>query len=85
VNELAQPFPGVYQEVVEPERLVVAEGGRDNWHEGAVTTVTFTDLGGSRTETVFRATIETTDALGRAAEDGTASSFERLAEILGSR
>jgi uncharacterized protein YndB with AHSA1/START domain len=73
---------GVFREVVEPERLVFAERAEDSWHEGAVSSVTFTDLGDGRTEMVLRATIRTTDEMRRQAEAGMASAIERLAEHL---
>ena len=72
----------VYREVVEPERLVVAEAAEDAWHSGAVTVVTFTDLGDGRTERVFRATVRTTGEMRDAAEAGLSSAFDRLAEQL---
>jgi uncharacterized protein YndB with AHSA1/START domain/catechol 2,3-dioxygenase-like lactoylglutathione lyase family enzyme len=76
------PQEGVYREVVEPERLVIDEVGEGNWHEGATSVVTFTDLGGGRTEMTFRSTIQTTEDMRAHAETGVASSFERLAEHL---
>jgi uncharacterized protein YndB with AHSA1/START domain len=77
------PTEGVFREVVEPERLVLEETSEVSWHEGAVSAVTFTDLGDGRTELVLRSTIHTTDELRRAAEAGMASSLDRLAELLG--
>jgi uncharacterized protein YndB with AHSA1/START domain/catechol 2,3-dioxygenase-like lactoylglutathione lyase family enzyme len=76
------PQEGVYREVVEPERLVVAEAAEDAWHEGAVTAVHLSDLGDGRTELVLRTTIHTTDEMRRHAEAGVASSLDRLAEQL---
>jgi uncharacterized protein YndB with AHSA1/START domain len=73
---------GVYRDVVEPERLVLEEPGEDAWHEGAVSTATFTDLGDGRTEIVLQATIHTTDEMRGAAEAGMAGSLDRLAEHL---
>ena len=73
---------GVYREVVEPERLVLEEPAEDAWHEGAVSTATFTDLGDGRTEIVLQATIHTTDEMRGAAEAGMAGSLDRLAEHL---
>jgi uncharacterized protein YndB with AHSA1/START domain len=73
---------GGYREVVEPERLVFVEAGEGAWHSGAVTTVTFADLGGGRTEVVLRATIRTTGEERDAAEAGLAGAFDRLAEHL---
>jgi uncharacterized protein YndB with AHSA1/START domain len=74
---------GVFREVVEPERLVLAEGSEDSWHEGAQSTVTFTDLGDDRTEMTLRATLHTTDEMRRNAEAGMNSAFDRLGELLG--
>jgi uncharacterized protein YndB with AHSA1/START domain len=70
----------VYREVVEPERLVVEEPAEDNWHEGAVTTVTFTDLGDGRTRMDFHASIATTDEMAEMAAGGIASALDRLGE-----
>jgi uncharacterized protein YndB with AHSA1/START domain len=61
---------GVYREVVEPERLVF---GND---AGALTTVTFTDLGDGRTEMTFHTSAPPS------AEAGLESAFDRLAEQL---
>ena len=72
----------VFREVVEPERLVVAETAEDSWHEGAVSVLTLHDLGDGRTEMVFRSTINTTAEMGGNAERGLASAFDRLAEVL---
>jgi uncharacterized protein YndB with AHSA1/START domain len=65
------PLDSVYEDVVEPERLVFAHGS-----------VTFTDLGDGRTEMTFRTTMHTTAAIRAAAEGGLASAFDRLAEQL---
>lgn len=73
---------GTYREVVEPERLVIEEAAEGAWHAGAVTVLTFADLGDGRTEMVFRTTIRTAvEGLGTAAA-GLESSFDRLAEYL---
>jgi uncharacterized protein YndB with AHSA1/START domain len=77
------PMEGVFREVVEPERLVFEEPSEDAWHEGAVSTVAFTDLGDGRTEMVLRATVHTTDEMRRTAEAGMNSAIDRLAEHLG--
>ena len=79
-REMAQE--AVYREVVEPERLVFAEVGRDGCHDGAVGTVTFTDLGDGRTEMVFHTTMQASDELRDAAAAGLASAFDRLSEHL---
>jgi uncharacterized protein YndB with AHSA1/START domain len=71
----------VYREVVEPERLVFEEVDRD---DGAVGTVTFTDLGDGRTEMTFHTTTHMTEATLRRAMAGMASAFDRLAEQLDS-
>ena len=76
------PMEAVYREVVEPERLVVDEVAEGAWHSGALTVVTFTDLGDGRTEMVFHTTIQTIDEMRDAAEAGLASAFDRLAEHL---
>lgn len=76
---------GVYREVVEPERLVVEEAAEGAWHAGAVTTVTFADLGEGRTEMVFRATIRTTREGLDTAAAGLASAFDRLDERFSGR
>jgi uncharacterized protein YndB with AHSA1/START domain len=60
-----------YNEIVEPERLSFGEA-----------TVTLTDLGGGRTEMVFRTTTEMTDEIRHRATGGLASAFDRLAEQL---
>jgi uncharacterized protein YndB with AHSA1/START domain len=76
------PSTGVFREVVEPERLVLEEPAEGSWHDGAVSVVTFTDLGDGRTELVLRSTIHTTDEMRAAAEAGIAGSLDRLAEHL---
>lgn len=73
---------GTYLEVVEPERLVIEEPAENAWHAGAVTVVTFADLGDGKTEMVFRTTIRTTAEGLDTAAAGFASSFDRLAEHL---
>jgi uncharacterized protein YndB with AHSA1/START domain len=77
------PLVGVYREVVEPERLVLDEPAEQAWHEGAESVVTFTDLGGGRTEVAIRATIQTTDEMRETAERGMRATFDRLGEHLG--
>ena len=76
------PTDAVFREVVEPERLAFAEVPRDDCHEGAVSTVTFTDLGDGRTEVGLPTTMHAPDEVRRPAEAGLASALERLAEIL---
>jgi uncharacterized protein YndB with AHSA1/START domain len=65
----------VFLEVVEPERLSFSEAPREDCHEGAVGTV-------SRTEMVFHSTIQTTGELGGNAQTGLECAFDRLAEHL---
>jgi uncharacterized protein YndB with AHSA1/START domain len=77
-NEMSQV--ATYREVVEPERLVIDEPSSGNWHDGTVTTVTFTDLGEGRTRMDFRAVIATTEEMARTAAGGIASTLDRLAE-----
>lgn len=79
------PMAATYREVVEPERLVVEEEAEGAWHDGAVTVVTFADLGDGRTEMTFRASVRTTDEMRGHAEAGTASAFDRLTEHLAER
>jgi uncharacterized protein YndB with AHSA1/START domain len=76
------PVVGTYREVVEPERIVLEEPGEGAWHEGSVSVVTFTDLGGGRTEVTLRATIHTTDEMRVNAERGMRATLDRLAEHL---
>jgi uncharacterized protein YndB with AHSA1/START domain len=73
---------GTFTEVVRPERLAFEEPPEDAWHEGASSVVTFTDLGGSRTEMVLHSTIRTTDEMVVHAEAGLREGIERLAELL---
>jgi uncharacterized protein YndB with AHSA1/START domain len=73
---------GVYREVAEPERLVLEERSEDSWHDGAVSTVTLTDLGDGRTEMVLLSAIRTTDELGEMAAGGMRGAIDRLAELL---
>ena len=78
------PVIGVYREVAEQERLVLDEPAEGSWHEGSESTVTFTDLGGGRTEVAIRAIIQTTDEMRQTAERGMRETFDRLGEHLGS-
>jgi uncharacterized protein YndB with AHSA1/START domain len=79
------PQDGVYREVVEPERLVFEESAENNWHEGAVSVVTFTDIGDGRTEMVSHMTIHTTEEMRERAEAGVSGSIDRLAQHLEAR
>ena len=74
---------GTFTEVVEPERLSFEEESEDSWHEGADSTVTFTDLGDGRTEMILRSTVYTTDEMASQAERGMRGAFDRLEEMLG--
>jgi uncharacterized protein YndB with AHSA1/START domain len=74
------PMEATFRDVAEPERLVVHERAEDSWHEGALTEVTFTDLGDGRTELTLRSRINTTEAMRPPAEAGMAQSLDRLAE-----
>jgi uncharacterized protein YndB with AHSA1/START domain len=76
------PVVAVYREVAEPERIVLEEPAESNWHEGAITEVTFTDLGDGRTELMLRTTVQTTGEMARHAEGGMNASVERLAELV---
>ena len=76
------PQTAVYREVVEPERLVIDEPAEENWHGGAVTTVTFTDLGDGRTRMDFRAQIATSQEMAQTAAGGIADTLDRLGEHL---
>jgi uncharacterized protein YndB with AHSA1/START domain len=73
---------GTFTEVVPLERLAFEEASEDSWHEGASSTVTFTDLGDGRTEMVLRSTIHTTDEMIVHAEAGMNEGLDRLAELL---
>jgi uncharacterized protein YndB with AHSA1/START domain len=75
---------GTYREVIPPERLVLEEPP-DSWHDGAVTEVTFTELGDGRTAMAFRSAIHTSEAGRDAAAGGLDSAFDRLAASLESR
>lgn len=72
----------VYREVVAPERLVVEEPAAGNWHEGAVNTLTLTDLGDGRTQMDVNVVIHTTADGRRAVEGGMAVTLDRLGEHL---
>jgi uncharacterized protein YndB with AHSA1/START domain len=78
------PQSGVYREVVEPERLVFAEGADAGCPdaEQTVTVVTFTDLGDGRTEMVLHSRVHTTEANSDQMAGGVASALERLADHL---
>jgi uncharacterized protein YndB with AHSA1/START domain len=73
---------GVYREVVAPERLRFEEASEDSWHDGAVSTLTLTDLGDGRTEMKLHSAIRTTEELGELAAGGMRGAIDRLAELL---
>jgi uncharacterized protein YndB with AHSA1/START domain len=73
---------GTYREIAEPQRIVLEESAEHNWHDGAVSEVTLTDLGDGRTELVIRATIHTSDEMSAEAERGMNGTLDRLAEHL---
>ncbi len=70
-----QRTTGVYREIAPPERLVFAGDGGES-------VVTFTDLGGGRTEMTFRTVVDLPPEVRRRAEGGMRSAFERLADHL---
>ena len=76
------PTHAVFREVVEPERLTFAEVPRDDCHQGAVGSVTLTDLGDGRTEMLFETTLHVVGEYTGAAEGGLRSAFDRLGEQL---
>lgn len=79
------PTDAVFREVVEPERLVIAEAARDGSEDRPVTVVTFTDLGDGRTQVDLHTTMPASEPLRRAAEGGMVSALDRLAETLEAR
>jgi uncharacterized protein YndB with AHSA1/START domain len=79
------PTNAVFREVVAPERLVFGEVPRDDCHEGAVTTITFMDLGDGRTEVSLHTTMHASEEIRRSAEGGLRSALDRLAETLEAR
>jgi uncharacterized protein YndB with AHSA1/START domain len=79
------PTDAVFREVVEPERLLIAEVSREDCHEGALTAVTFTELDDERTEVELRITMHAPEEIRRAAEAGLSSALDRLAETLETR
>jgi uncharacterized protein YndB with AHSA1/START domain len=73
---------GVFREIDPPQRLVFDEPAEDAWHEGAISVLTLSDLGGGRTEMRLDATIHTTAEMQRMAQAGMAATFDRLATHL---
>jgi uncharacterized protein YndB with AHSA1/START domain len=78
----AMTTEGVYREVLAPERLVFEELAEESWHDGAISTLTLTELGDGRTEMVLHSAIHTTEALGELAAGGMSGALDRLAEQL---
>ncbi|MFJ6514396.1 SRPBCC domain-containing protein [Streptomyces sp. NPDC091406] len=79
------PFHGVYREVSEPDGLVftLKEGSAPEDTEGETVTVTFSDLGGGRTELAFQQRGgNLTPEQYAAAEDGWEAFFDALADRL---
>ena len=87
-NGVVYPMTGVYQEVVEPERLVFTSAALDdkgNPMFEVLTTVTFAEQGG-KTKQILRARVIKTTAQAApyiaGMEQGWTQSLERLAESL---
>jgi uncharacterized protein YndB with AHSA1/START domain len=82
------PMTGVYQEIVEPERLVFISAALDadgNPLFEVLTTVTFAEQGGKRKQTMRARVIKTTTQAApylKGMEAGWTQSLERLAESL---
>ena len=84
------PMTGVYQEIIEPERLVFTASALDA--EGhplfeVLTTVTFAEQGGKTTLTLHARVVTATAAAAPhidGMEEGWTQSLERLSEYLGS-
>ncbi|MFD4003340.1 SRPBCC family protein [Streptomyces rubiginosohelvolus] len=79
------PFHGVYREVSEPDGLVftLKDGSAPEDAEGETVTVTFSDLGGGRTELAFQQRGgNLTPEQYAAAEDGWDAFFDALADRL---
>ena len=73
------PSRGVYVEIVRPERLVWSEEGVEG---GMTTSITFTDLGDGRCETVTHQTNVPEMFRSPEVEEGMLSSFDRMAAYL---
>jgi uncharacterized protein YndB with AHSA1/START domain len=73
---------GVYREVSPPERLVFEEPAEGNWHDGAVNTLTLTELDDGRTQMDIVTVVTTSDEMKSVMEGGMTVSFERLGEYL---
>jgi uncharacterized protein YndB with AHSA1/START domain len=73
---------GVYREVSPPERLVLEEPAEGNWHDGALNTLTLTDLGDGRTQMDIVTVVNTSDEMKSVMEGGMTVSFDRLGDHL---
>jgi uncharacterized protein YndB with AHSA1/START domain len=80
----SMPTDATYREVVPFARLVFAEGPAAGCpeHDGAVTTVTFADLGEGWTELVVEVSLRTTPQVAEQAMAGFGSALDRLSEHL---
>jgi uncharacterized protein YndB with AHSA1/START domain len=79
---------GVYQEIVEPERIVCTEKFDDPWYEGeAIDTVEFTEERGRTTLTMtvlYDSKAARDSVLASPMEQGVAAGFDKLEELLAS-
>jgi uncharacterized protein YndB with AHSA1/START domain len=75
-------WKGEYQEVVEPERLVFTISDQPGDEAYELVTVVLTDLGGDRTEMVFRQHGRMTPEQYKGAGEGWSGFFDRIAERL---
>ncbi len=76
------PFPGVYEEIVAPERLVTLGTIRGKPGSEVRTTVTFEELGGKTKVTVRQVYFFEADEATRGATVGWTQSLDRLGELL---
>jgi uncharacterized protein YndB with AHSA1/START domain len=72
----------VFREVSPPERLVMEEPAEGNWHDGAVNTLTLTELDGGGTEMDLHSVVTTTDEMRSVMEGGMTENLRRLGEYL---
>ena len=79
------PTNAVFRAVVEPELLVIDEVPREDCHEGALTTITLTELHDGRTRVRLGVTMHAFEEIRRSAEAGLSSALDRLAETLEER
>jgi uncharacterized protein YndB with AHSA1/START domain len=73
---------GSFREVDEPERLVFDSEVSGEVEITAVTTITFSEAAGGKTEVVCRQILETTAEIADSSGEGWNSQFDRLDEIL---